>query len=54
MSIFWKDFWEKGKHQFYIIFSATKFFIFYKIFYIFSYIYLFCQYFELILGRESL
>lgn len=54
MSIFWKDFWEKKKYQFYTIFLFTIFFIFYKFFYIFSYIYLFCQYFELILGRESL
>ena len=39
MSIFWKDFWEKEKHQFYTIFLSTIFFIFYKIFlYIFLYL----------------
>lgn len=54
MSIFWKDFWEKQKYQFYTLFSLTIFFVFYKIFYVFYHIYLFCQYFELILGRESL
>ena len=32
MSIFWKDFWEKQKYQFYTLFSLTIFFVFYKIF----------------------
>ena len=32
MSIFWKDFWEKLKYQFYTIFLFTIFFIFYKFF----------------------
>lgn len=54
MSIFWKVFWKKQKYQFCTIFLFTIFFIFYKIFYMFSYIHLFCQYFELILGGESL
>ena len=41
MSIFWKDFWEWLKYQFYIIFSSIKFFIFHKIFlYIFLYLFI--------------